>query len=72
MELGAVLVAIVAVGVIVGILLQRLAEAMLGNRRTTIGELMLYTFLVALLCYLLLFISDAASTGGDGVAPVAS
>jgi hypothetical protein len=46
----------VAVGVLAYMLLQRFAEMMIGRWRTTTRELMLSTFLAAVLCALLQFI----------------
>jgi hypothetical protein len=46
----------VAVGVLASLLLQRFAEWLSGRWQTTIRELMLYTFLAALLCTLLLLV----------------
>jgi hypothetical protein len=52
-----VFLSFVAVGVLASLLFQRFAELIIGGRwRTTIREIMLYTFLVALLCALLLWI----------------
>jgi hypothetical protein len=48
-----ILLIIGAIGVIVGILVQRIGEIMIGNWRTSIAEIMLYTFLIAMLCSLL-------------------
>jgi hypothetical protein len=52
-----------AVGVLAYLLLQRFAELITGQWRTTIREIMVYTFLVALLCALLLWIGRIL---GDG------
>jgi uncharacterized membrane protein YeaQ/YmgE (transglycosylase-associated protein family) len=45
----------VAIAVIIGLVLQRVAEMMIGQWRTTTRELMWYMFLVALLGALLVF-----------------
>lgn len=52
-----------AVGVLAYLLLQRFAEVITGRWQTTIREIMLYTFLVALLCALLLWIGRIRDAG---------